>query len=77
MEEEASVTHEISNVGILGERPIFKELENLPPYVPKLRQTLLFSATANQKQSFDDKKGKKIKGIGEGAVRALPRHLQE
>lgn len=37
------------------------------------RQTLLYSATANQGMSSK----KKVRGVGEGAVRTLPAHLQE
>ena len=48
-------------------------------YLPRQRQTLLFSATAIQSQLDNDKnkKKKKIKGIGSGAVRNLPYHLQQ
>lgn len=48
-------------------------------YLPRQRQTLLFSATAIQSQIDNDKhkKKKKIKGIGSGAVKNLPYHLQQ
>ena len=48
-------------------------------YLPRQRQTLLFSATAIQSQLDNDKnkKKKKIKGIGSGAVKNLPYHLQQ
>lgn len=54
-------------------------------YIPKTRQTLLFSATALRaeiatKKSAKDKKWLdkvKIKGIGSGAVKSLPLHLQQ
>lgn len=62
---------------MFGQRPVFQELPGLPTYRPNKRQTLLFSATANQKQMIESKKGKKIRGIGDGAVRQLPRHIQE
>lgn len=52
-------------------------ISKLPPYIPQQRQTLVFSATANQKQVGDDRKRKRIKGIGEGPVRSLPRSIQE
>jgi hypothetical protein len=52
-------------------------ISKLPAYIPQQRQTLLFSATANQKHRIEHHKGKRIKGIGEGAVRSLPRPIQE
>jgi hypothetical protein len=63
------------------EQVIPRKLEKMIP----VRQTLLFSATALQIEAVTKKNSKdkkwldkvKIKGIGGGAVKALPLHLQQ
>eukprot|EP01035_Chromulina_nebulosa_P018144 gene18144-23798_t len=73
-------TNEIESVNNNDEKERLESTVSLikGPYNPKERQTLLFSATASQKQlSSNNKKEKRVRGIGAGAVRSLPSHIQQ
>jgi hypothetical protein len=92
-EEEETENEKNENENEIGEELVeIEEIDEIDTnlmsgskYVPKQRQTLLFSATALRaeiatKKSAKDKKWLdkvKIKGIGSGAVKSLPLHLQQ
>jgi hypothetical protein len=92
-EETENEKNENENVNEKGEELVeIEEIDEIDTnlmsgskYIPKQRQTLLFSATALRaeiatKKSAKDKKWLdkvKIKGIGSGAVKSLPLHLQQ